>query len=79
MNSRYIRIISSATNMSIKLNRREEIIEQAKAEGRFSYMDSEEDDEIREAINAHAAEVKRDFEYKHQQSIIAASKVILTA
>ncbi|WP_261387866.1 hypothetical protein [Chitinophaga pinensis] len=33
--------------MAIKLNGWMEIIEQAKARGKFSYMDSEEDDEIR--------------------------------
>lgn len=65
--------------MAFKFNGSEEVIKRLKAEGKFTYMSSEKAGKIRNAINAHVIETKRDFEQKENMSRIAASKLTLTA
>ncbi|PSL24092.1 hypothetical protein [Chitinophaga ginsengisoli] len=65
--------------MAIKFTRKVEVINRVKAEGKFNYMNSGKDGEMRKAINTHVIETKRDFEHKERMSRIAASQLTLTA
>lgn len=65
--------------MAIKFNRRAEVLDRVKAQGKFNNMDSVKAGEIRNAINIHVTETKRDFVHKERMSRIAASQFTLTA
>lgn len=65
--------------MAVKFNGKAEVIDKVKVQGKFNNMNSGKDGEIRNAINTHVTETKRDFEHKERMSRLSASQLTLTA
>lgn len=65
--------------MAVKFNRKAEVIDRAKAQGKLNNINSGEASRVRNAINDHVMETKRDFQHKERMSRITASKLTLTA
>jgi len=64
--------------MAIYLNRRKEILEKLKAEGKVRVCNTEEDYRISEEINKQVRKARRDFLIKQAKSWESASKTFLT-
>jgi|GEM_PF-5118611 len=65
--------------MAVKFNRKAQVIDRVKDQGKFKNMNSGKAGEVRNAINNHVIETKRDFQHKERMSGITASQLTLTA
>lgn len=65
--------------MAITISRKAQIISRLQDAGSSTRLNDAESEKRREAINLQVKEVRRDYQKKERESMVSASRLILTA